>query len=1247
MRSTLVSVITVLSALTAFAQSDRGTITGTIVDPTGAVVSNAAIEASNVDTGSVFPVASSSTGNYTIAELPAGTYTLNITVPGFKKYIRPGLIVQAAQTIRVDATLQVGNATESVTVNEEAPLLETESGAVSSTISSQTMNALPLLEIGTNGAGIRNPYNLLALVPGAYFTPPVPGAVGSPDQINGGRGGSETVLIDGMDATNALGQGADAQAQPGQDQIQEWTVQASNYSAEFGQAGQAVYNVTMKSGTNTYHGSVFESYQNAYLNAGQPFTNNGHGKLVNPANTQNDYGMTFGGPIWIPKVYNGRNKTFFFFNWEQYIRDQYVLPAATSVPTAAYRNGDFSGALIAAGIAGGPRTIGTDPTGAAIFADAIYDPSSARNFNGQVVATPFQNNIIPKTSLDPIALKVQSLLPQPFCVAGPPCNPLGSTNNFQNTEFEHRQTEVPSLKLDHVIGPKDKLSFFWNRTMTYCLTCYGDDGMAQPISDTFGGGIYSKTLRLNYDRTLQPTLLLHLGIGYNSDDLGRPLVTPNYPACTNLNLCSPSFTLPSAFPNFTGLLDSAAGGMQNGGLNGGIGNTGRTDSIYNQFNSIASLTWVKANHTFKFGGELRSQGNYSVNNTDLQGTFGFSNAQTALPYTVTTVSGVSAANIGAYHTGLSYASYLLGLVNTATINPTSDSRFGKHSLAGYAQDSWKVTRKITLDLGLRYDFSTYYQEQYGRSPNFLETAPNAAAGGHPGATEYQATCHCQFAKNYPWGFGPRLGFAYQFLPKTVLRGGFGIVYAGTGQGNTFGGGVYGTASANNPFGPAGVPGAPIMTLSNIAVNGTPITQGTIAWPNLSSSYYPIGGVLPGAGPQSYDPNGGRPARQYQYSIGIQREVIPNLLVDASYVGNYGIWWYTAALTNLNYLSNSILSQNGLSLNNPANLATLLAPVGSAAAGAFQNKIPFAGFPLTATVAQSLRPFPQFNSGLNVLSAPLGDVSYNSLQTQVNKRFSHGLQFSYSFVWQKNMDTFGGTPDIQNRPLDWKLDPTNQTLVSKISWAYTTPKWGPNKWVSQAVRDWQLSGFLQYASGTLFAIPTANTVGYPSNLNLATIAGLTFQPNANPQYEVANQPLFTQNLNCHCFDPNKTIALNPAAWANPAPGQFGGAANTTYFSGERRPVENMGLARVFRIKERVTMNLRVEFVNIFNRTYLNNPTLSGPGVSPQAAPVCQLANGTNGACSQPGLQTVSGFGTINTTTTLYPPRVGQLIARFQF
>jgi hypothetical protein len=1236
MRLALVSASTILFALPAFAQSDRGTITGTIVDPAGAVVPSAAIEAINVDTGAVFPVASSSTGNYTIAELPAGTYVLNVTVQGFKKYVRPGLIVQAAQTIRVDAMMAVGNATDSVTVTAEAPLLKTESGEISNTIATATMDALPLLVLGTDTYGIRNPYNVVALMAGAYYAPPTPGGVGTTVHINGSVTGSEAVLIDGMDATNALGQGANQQNQPGQDQIQEWTVQAGNYAAEFGQAGSAVMNVTMKSGTNLFHGSGYEYFQNEFMNAGQPFTNAGNGELERPKSRKNDFGGTFGGPVRIPKVYDGRNKTFFFFTWEQFIQTQEVLPAVTTVPTAAYRSGNFAGAIVAAG----NKNIGTDPLGGAIFANEIYDPQTRQTApNGQIVTTQFPGNAIPTTRLDPIALKIQGMLPQPACVVGPPCNPLGSVNNFQNTEASHRVTEAPSLKLDQVIGPKDKLSFFWNRTITNCL-CYGDDGMAQPISETFGGSIYAKTLRLNYDRTIRPTLLLHLGIGYNTDSLGAPSVTPEYNACTNLGLCSAAFTQPGPFPNFTGLLDSTAGGMQN------IATAGPGLSLYNQFNAIASLTWVQGNHTFKFGGQLMTQGNYAVNHSDLQGTYGFSGAETAMPYVVSTSTGVSTANIGAYHIGQPYASFLLGLPDTANIHPPSISRFGKHQLAGYAQDSWKVTRKFTLDLGLRYDFSTYYTEQYGRSPNFDATLANAAAGGHPGATEYQATCGCQFAHNYPWAFGPRLGLAYQFLPKTVFRAGFGIAYTGVGQGTVFGG-AYGSAAASDPFGPSATPGMPITTLENIAINGNPITPSQIAWPNFSSSYYPIGGIIPGTGPQSYDPNGGRPARQYQYSAGIQREVAPNLVLDVSFVGNKGIWWDTSttggALTSLNYLSTPILSQYGLSLNNPADLAILLAPIGSAAAGPLMDKIPFTGFPLTATVAQALRPYPQFNAGLTILSAPLASTAYNSLQVQVNKRFSHGLQAGYAFVWSKNMDTFGGTPDLQNRGLAWKLDSLDQPMVSKFSWAYSLPSWGPNKVVSQIVRDWQLTGFLQYSSGTPLAIPAANTVGYPSNLNTATMSALTFQPDANPQFMVSGQPLFERNLNCHCFNPNTSIVLNPAAWSDPAPGQFGGAAPGTNFLTQRRPVENMALGREFRIKERASLSFRVEFSNIFNRTYLNNPSLT----SPQTAPVCVEPNGTNGACSQPGLQVVSGFGSINTSTTAYPPRVGQLVAQFRF
>ncbi len=1257
MRSCVTAVGVFVLSVAAFAQSDRGTITGTVSDPAGAVVANATIEARNIDTGAVYPVATSTTGNYTIAQLPAGSYDLTVAVPGFKRFVRQGLTVQAAQTIRVDATLEVGSASESIMVEASAPLLKTESGELSDTIATRTMDTLPLLSIGSNSSGIRNPFNIVALLPGAYYQPTAP-FTGPVVSINGSPAGSEKVLIDGMDATNILGQGANQQNQPGMDSVQEWTVQTSNYSAEFGQAGSSVMNVTMKSGTNQYHGSLYDYFQNEFLNAGQPFTNSGNGHLVRPTLRQDDYGFTLGGPVRIPKIYNGRDKTFFFFSWEQFLRNQNFLPGTFSVPTQAYRNGDFSAAIAAAG----SKNLGTDPEGRAILANMIYDPTTRHTApNGQVVTDPFPKNTIPKSMLDPVALKVQSMLPLPFCVAGPPCNAAGVVNNFQNSQPVSRDTEAPSLKIDELVGPKDKLSFFWSRTMTYTANGYGQDGLPQPVSYTFGGGIYSQRERLNYDHTISPTLLLHLGAGFDRDYLGRPIITSDYDACGNLGLCSQAFQRPASFPVFTGLSDAVAGGFGNAITEPQIGTLSRIDNLYNTTDTIASLTWVKGNHTFKFGGNAEFQGSYTISYSFLQGSYGFSSAQTALPYLVNNTGANSTANIGPNHVGLPYASFLLGAVDTAQINPPSRVRFGKQQWGAYAQDSWKVTRRFTLDIGLRYDFSTYYQEQYGRSPNFVPNLPNPSAGGYPGAVVYQATCHCAFAHNYPWGFGPRIGFAYQVTPKTVLRGGFGVEYTPTGVAQTFGS-ASGTAQAQNVFGPATIPGAPLMTLGQgVTVNGAPLTAAQVGWPNFDPGFYPIGGVLPGTGPQYYDQNAGRPARQYQYSFSIQREIFPNLLVEASYIGNRGIWWpsYLSptgapyVLVNYNYLSNAILAANGLSLNNPADLATLLAPIGSTAAGRFQNKLPFAGFPLTATVAQSLRPFPQFNtncvglvkSGPCPVAAPLGDSWYNSMQLKADKRFSHGLQFNFAFTWSKSEDTFEGTPDVQNRSLAKSISSLDQPLVTRIGVTYTLPKWGPNKVVSNIVGDWMINVFGYYGSGIPMLPPTANTTGYPGNLALATMSNLTFQGTQN-QVRVPGEPLYLKDLNCHCYDPNTTILLNPKAWTNPAPGQFGGPTYYSDFRTVRRPVENLGIGRQFRIREAMSLTIRAEFTNIFNRTYLNNPAINGVGISPQTAPVCKLPSGGNGACSA-GELIVSGFGAINTSTLYGQPRSGQLVAQFVF
>ena len=275
------------------------------------------------------------------------------------------------------------------------------------------------------------------------------------------------------------------------------------------------------------------------------------------------------------------------------------------------------------------------------------------------------------------------------------------------------------------------------------------------------------------------------------------------------------------------------------------------------------------------------------------------------------------------------------------------SRLGNQQWGFFAQDTWKVNRKFTLDYGLRYDYSNYQHEQYGRMANFSASTPNPTAGGRLGATIYEGSlpgrCNCQFAKVYPWAFGPRLGFAYQLNQKTVARGGFGVIYNGTANNNIATRGV----SSNNPFSSPAF-AQPAMVLSE----GVPLTASQITWPNFNPGYFPLPGGL--TGPTSYiDQNAGRPARQYEWSFGLQREIIRDLVVEATYVGNRGIWWPAGILANYNANTAASLKAYGLDLNNAADRTILNAPLNQPAAGRFQNVLPYTGFPVTSSVAQSL------------------------------------------------------------------------------------------------------------------------------------------------------------------------------------------------------------------------------------------------------------------------------------------------------
>jgi len=1244
MRSFLRACCIFVIACAAFAQSDRGTITGTVTDAAGAVVANVAISARQIETGASFDTTTTATGNYTLTQLPVGPYEITATFPGFKRFVRSGVTVAVAQVLRIDIPLEVGAATDSVTITAEASLLKTESGDVSSNVQVQTLDQLPMLSVGSAAAGssgIRNPNNVLNVVPGVYYVP------NSQVKINGAQTNSYAYRVEGMDSTNIGFPYAAAQTQPSVDAIEEVAVQTSNFAPEFGQSGGGFFNVTMKGGSNQFHGSGYDYLVNEVLNAGVPFSfanPNPKGTadgLYRPAARRNDYGFTVGGPVFIPKVYNGRDRTFFFFNFEQF-RETQSVPFVDTVPTQAYRGGNFSGALIQA--LTGPGGTKTDPLGNALVSNTIYDPLSRSVQNGTTVENPFANNTIPLAQMDPVALKIQSLIPLP--------TNTGNINNFTTTQPSVRHTTIPSLKIDQMIGSKQKLSFYWSFTHTdsQFSQIYGNyDGFPLPITQARGTFIHSHVERLNYDYTVSPTVLAHIGVGYQQNNFFDDAPVLNYNASTSLGLNGA--TLNSRFPVFNGFCTApgctAAGGLY--GSAGALGPPTQGHSYWEKPTTNESVTWVKENHTFKFGSDIYWSAVPQISYTNTAGAYSFNANETAFPSLVgTPLSGGSL--------GFPYASFLLGLVDGYNIAAVPDYRQSKKQLGFYAQDSWKVTRKLTFTYGVRYDFGTYYQEEHGRAVDFSPTTANPILGGYPGSFLYEGTgpgsCNCQFAKNYPYAFGPRVGVAYSINDKTVLRAGWGFIYGTT---SVNGAGALTSGIVNTQTVSSSGLGNPATTLSK----GIPTTP---AFPSQTLPLLPIGGQALPAGVSFVDPNLGRPPRQNQWSIGIEREVMKDLAFDVSYVGNRGVWWQAPGMVDLNAVTNQILQNHGFNLSDPATqtllfggtgvtslLSTALSAVNPAIAAQYNIKAPYAGFAASNTVAQALRPFPQF-ANIPVLGPPLGKTWYDSLQTRLTKRFSHGLTVNSTFSWQKSqqLGTAGGiglegngnatvpngagipttyVNNVVGDPLGNKsISSLDQPILFTLAASYSLPKihqLGVAKYVFQ---DWQVGTLLNYSSGLPIPVPAATT----------PLASQLFQPTY--MNRVAGQPLYlVSNLNCHCFDPSTTPVLNQAAWTNPALGQF--STSSPYYGDfryARHPVENINLGRTWRIKERMSLNLRVEFANFLNRAFIPNPTATNPTVNPTH----------NGLGNLTG-----GFGFINTayqpTVQAAQPRNGTIVMRLQF
>jgi len=1036
--------------------------------------------------------------------------------------------------------------------------------------------------------------------------------------INGLPQSMYKILVEGQDVTSTNDTvWTSVVAASSVEAIGEFSLQTSNFSAQYAGGVGAQFNFTTKSGTNRLHGSLYDYMTNETMfNAHRFFQASRRDK-----DRKHDGGGTIGGPVYIPKIYNGRDKTFFFFNLEVYRNTPISIDQSTTVPTLAMRDGDFSAALtgtqLKTGTAGVPYF---DGLGRAVLQNVIYDPGTERTVNGVLYRDPYQGNIIPKPQLDPVALKIQNLIPKP---TGPRSAEL--INNYLYDLPGARRQNLPSIKVDHNFSTAMKLVFMWSHQSTFDTP--GNDYLPDPITGKRAKTAVNNNFQANYDLTLRPTLLLHVGVGFmrfnNPDSASRAVL--DYDAAKELGIFG-STTDPSGFPRITGLNVGNYGGMSNS-----MGPSNANDYWNDKATLNLDATYIRGDHTYKAGGMFNNEMWSDRNTRGSQGIYNFSNAQTGLP----SLQGVSFTT---GDVGFNYASFLSGRVASASVNAVQDPQWRKNAWALYVQDNWKVGRKLTLDMGMRWDLQGLGHEIFYRNSMFGPTVPNPTAGNRQGAVLFEGygtgRCNCQFTDTYPYAISPRIGAAYQIDPKTVFRAGWALSY-GAGPNWWY---VTNQTLLGVGFDSYTTPSVAFDQTALLLKNGlAPMyNKAALYTPTLNPGLGITAGSVAGSIGNFYDRNGGRPQRINQWNIALQRELVRNVSLEVAYVANRGAWLEADNLGSLNVMSTQYLLSKGLDVNNAADRALLTSNLSSSAVIARGFTVPYAGYPTNRTLAQSLRPFPQITGSITPRWAPLGNSWYDSLQAKLTKRFSHGLDMQASFTWSKELSLGsgaqaggalgGGINDMFNRANQKSLSTGSRPLMLVASFGYQTPRLTTNRLVRAATGDWIFNGILTYRSGRLISVPGSNS---------SNIGSYTFMSNTRMN-RVNGQWTFTKDPSCHCIDPNKdTALLNPAMWQDVSQGQWGfSAPSYNDYRWVRSANEQLSVGRTFFLDQerRVKLSIRVEMFNAFNRLTLPAPSSGNPFV---ATTYDSLGRVT------------SGFGFINTINGIDGARNGQGVIRFEF
>jgi hypothetical protein len=1154
--SVVALVLLLVCAPLGFAQLDRATLTGMVNDSSGAVMPEVKVTLRNMATGVVSESVTNMAGQYRIPNLPIGRYEVVFELPGFKRFVRSGVELGVMQVVRVDAMMEVGTITESVEVSAALPRLQTDTPDVGTALSGKQIVDLPLSFAGARLAE-NFAYKIAPGVTGGTWT----------SYINGSTAFSKETLLDGAPAsTNRAGHFGESAVSV--EAIEEFKIQTSGISAEFGRVQVGVFNYVMKSGSNQIHGSAYGAIRNEAFNA-NTFANKAVGR-ARPLDRRFNYAGSFGGPVYIPKVYDGRNKTFFYTTFERYWERNFDFgsPSAT-VPLPEFYDGNFSRLL-------GAATGQMDALGRPVLRGAVYDPTTFRQIaGGRWVGDVFPNNQIPVSRFSSVSQKLNAIAKQHYL---PPVRDANGLVPLVNNAY-HPASGAPmfdqynySLKADQNVSSKHRISSTYSFTTRPRFQAGSGYGRLWDMNDPEGGplaGSRYQTLksnlgRVSYNVTATPTLLNHFVAYINRQANHYGNEGTEHGKVDGAKVLGIQGLTQKGFPRI------------NWGGGPFVTLTGAGDPVdeieaFVSWGFLNTASYNRGRHFLKMGFDHRR---YHVNFRAFPAAqFNFAARGTAIP------NEAFAGNL----TGYSFASYLLGIVDSGSLSDPIGTGGRRHYSALFLQDDFKVSSRLTLNLGLRWDFQPPAFEVADR---FSHWTPNVIdpISGRPGAYEFAGDCNgCTgrryFGRKYYREFGPRIGLAWRPAALWSIRASYGIMY----EGDAFN----------------GARGTPTGGSTQTAWSGT--------WPLVADAVNPWQGIFnwdSGFPTHLYMPpvknlswgNSNGPAHitdDYnkspyiqQWNFNIQRELLKDLVLDVGYVGVKGTRLRIPQLARWNQLPASYLSQYGTRLNNPVRNAEEAAKEGI--------PYPFPGF--RGTVASALRDYPQVvsNNTIFVYGAPLGFSTYHGLQVTVNRQFSRGLTVYGNYVWSKAMSNVESSEYYNNpgRPLDYynlglekSIAEQDRPHMVKAFIAYELPfgrgrSYGANvnRFWNSIIGGWGFSGILNYFSGAPLGFSGSFPLsgGWNGATNRANIAPGVLRADA---FSKANFELSTPS------SPNNTY-LNKALFSDPAPLTLGTAApRYSQARGFGVMNEDLSLQKAHRINEKYRVMFRAQMLNATNRHIL--------------------------------------------------------------